>query len=265
MSAKYSLDEIREYWTGQAMKHGQSSSASWGDEWAIQMEIREMLRWLEDGHRVLDIGCANGYSTVRYASQRAVDIRGLDVVPEMIVEAQARLADMQAMLAGQVEFDTGDIADIREPSDTFDRVIVTRVVINLGDWQRQERALTECIRVLKRGGLLLLSEATIQGWTRLNEFRAEWALDAIPMPPFNQYLDEDKVVQALSEAADLVEINEFSSSYYVGTRVLKPLLAKAMGGEVDVAMPDMHWNRWFSQLAPAGDYGTQKLFIFRKR
>jgi hypothetical protein len=51
----------------------------------------------------------------------------------------------------------------------------------------------------------------------------------------------------------------------VGTRVVKPLLARALGGEVDVADPKMHWNRWCSELPAAGDYGTQKLFVFRKK
>jgi hypothetical protein len=26
----------------------------------------------------------------------------------------------------------------------------------------------------------------------------------------------------------------------------------------------MEWNRWFAQLPAWGDYGTQKLFVFRK-
>jgi hypothetical protein len=48
---------------------------------------------------------------------------------------------------------------------------------------------------LKTGGTLLLSEATIQGWQRLNQFRREWALPDIPMPPFNRYLDENQVIR----------------------------------------------------------------------
>jgi hypothetical protein len=47
--------------------------------------------------------------------------------------------------------------------------------------------------------------------------------------------------------------------------VLKPLLARATGLNVDAADPLMEWNRWFASLPPAGDYGTQKLFVFRKR
>ena len=118
--------------------------------------------------------------------------------------------------------------------------------------------------VLKSGGLLLLSEATLQGWQQLNRFRQEWALPEIPMPPFNQYLDQEQVVEALSSDLQLIEITNFSSTYYVGTRVLKPLLIQALGVKIDVAEPNMEWNRWFAQLPPWGDYGTQKLFVFRK-
>jgi hypothetical protein len=63
----------------------------------------------------------------------------------------------------------------------------------------------------------------------------------------------------------LLELVNFASTYYVGTRVLKPLLNQALGGLVDVADPKMEWNRWFAQLPAAGDYGTQKLFVFQKK
>ena len=64
---------------------------------------------------------------------------------------------------------------------------------------------------------------------------------------------------------DLVAIRNFASTYFVGTRVLKPLLAKALGDSSAVADPDMEFNRWFAQLPAQGDYGTQKLFVFRKK
>jgi SAM-dependent methyltransferase len=143
-------------------------------------------------------------------------------------------------------------------------VVVVRVLINLGHWERQLSGLRECIRVLKPGGLLLLSEATLQGWCRLNALRAEWGLEDIPMPAFNQYLDQDQVVAAIRSEAELLEVSNFASTYYVGTRLLKPLLAKATQAPLSVADPNSEWNRWFSQLPQGGDYGTQKLFVFRK-
>ena len=264
MSVKFNQTEIYDFWSKQAQEHGQSPSASWSDHCVIEMEIGEILKHLHDGDHVLDVGCANGYSSVQFAGARRIQLRGLDYIPTMIEQARLRLDGMRNRLAGSVEFAVGDITNLQEPSDAYDKVVVVRVLINLGTWERQLQGLRECVRVLKSGGLLLLSEATLQGWQRLNKLRAEWGMDDIPMPPFNQYLDQEAVISALSDDMQLVELSNFASTYYVGTRVLKPLLAQATNARVAVADPAAEWNRWFSQLPAAGDYGTQKLFVFRK-
>ena len=264
MTTRLTQAEVYEFWSRQAQEHGQSPSASWSDHRVIEMEIAEISRHLSDGDRVLDVGCANGYSSLQFANARRVQLRGLDYVPKMIDEARTRLQAMKEHIRGSAEFDVGDITELKEPSNAYDKVVVVRVLINLGSWERQLKGLRECMRVLKSGGILLLSEATLQGWRRLNAFRAEWGLDDIPMPPFNQYVDQDQIISAVRDEVELLEVSNFASTYYVGTRVLKPLLAKAADAPVSIADPNAEWNRWFSQLPPAGDYGTQKLFVFRK-
>jgi len=265
MSDKYTLDEIRNFWTEQARIHGQGAAASWSDFRVMEMEVREILKHLADGDRVLDVGCANGFSTVQFASQRRIEVRGLDYIPEMIENAKHRQSAITGQLPGSVSFAQGDITDLKEPDDAYDKVITIRVLINLGSWDRQLLALKECARVLRPGGTLLVSEATVQGWQRLNAFRQEWGLSDIPMPPFNQYLDEERMRGDCPAGLRLREVNNFASSYYVGTRVIKPLLGRIAGGAVDVANPAAEWNHWVSELPAAGDYGTQKLFIFEKQ
>jgi len=265
MNVKYSDTEIFEYWTDQAKAYGQSPSAPWSDYHVIELEIQEIIKWLTDGDAVLDVGCANGYSSMRFASAHKIRVRGVDYIPEMIEQARLRIASSDNQLQGKVEFALGDITKLDEHSSTYDKLIVVRVLINLGSWERQLKGLQECIRVLKSGGVLLLSEATLQGWRRLNLLRNEWGLEDISMPAFNQYLDEDQVVCAARQEMDLVEISNFASGYYVGTRLVKPLLARVANSPIDVGNPLCEWNRWCSQLPAAGDYGTQKLFIFRKR
>jgi ubiquinone/menaquinone biosynthesis C-methylase UbiE len=265
MAEKLTPAEIRDYWTRQATAHGSAPSASWTDVGAIELEIRAISRRLADGDRVLDVGCANGYSTLEYAVRKQLRIKGVDYVPEMIAIARQRLQEEQRQTLGVVEFAVGDAMALDEADETYDKAIVVRVIINLGVWEQQRRALRECARVVRRGGLLLVSEATLQGWSKLNQFRTEWGLPPIVMPAFNQYVDEEKVVEAAAPQLELLEVENFASTYSVATRVIKPLLARAAASHVDVADPQMHWNRWSAQLPACGDYGTQKLFVFRKR
>ena len=262
---KMDLNAIQNYWQTQAAKHGQSPAASWSDVNAINLEISELSKWLRDGTQVVDIGCANGFSTLQYAAQFSINIKGIDYVPEMIAAANEHLQATEGRLKGTARFDVGDICNLSEADGEYDIAIVTRVIINLGDRKRQIAGIREAARVVKSGGVLLLSEATREGWNRLNSLRSEWGLEAISEPPFNLYIDEELARSAAPDLLDLVEISNFSSSYSVATRVIKPLLAQALKNGVDPARPDMEWNRFASFLPAVGDYGTQKLFVFRRR
>jgi ubiquinone/menaquinone biosynthesis C-methylase UbiE len=265
MSKPSNLEQIRKYWDLQATTHGLSPAASWSDQNVIDLEIRTIIPYLNDGDEVLDIGCANGYSTVHYAMQHAIQILGIDYIPGMVQNARERLNKIKDKLAGRVEFSVGDILQIDLPQQKYDKIISTRMVINVGEWSNQLFVLKKCIRALKPEGMLLLSEATLQGWQRMNAFRQEWGLSAIPIPEFNNYLDEKQVIEALAEDVDFLDLVNFSSTYFVGTRVIKPLIAQSKDMATKIADPNMEWNRWFAQLPSIGDYGTQKLFVFRKK
>ena len=263
MSSKDNMNQIREFWTEQAIEHGDSPSASWSDQRAIDLEIREIVNYINDGDTVFDIGCANGYSTIQFACEKNIKISGIDLIPEMIDTANMRKKQLSDKILGDAEFDVGDILALNNHDRQYDKVIVTRVVINLNNWENQRRALQNCAELVKPGGLLLISEATIQGWENLNNLRGEWGLKEIPMPTFNTYLDEEKVITTVGATLKFVELKNFSSTYYVGTRVIKPLLNEALGNKINESDPDMEWNRWCSQLPAYGDYGTQKLFVFK--
>ena len=265
MNTRYTDSEIKSFWTDQAIQHRQSPSASWSDHPVIELEIAELLTHLADGDRVLDIGCANGYTTCRLALARRLDAIGVDYIPEMIDQANARLDAEHPQLRDRVRFGVGDILALDQPEGAFDKVVVIRVLINLGARDRQRAGLLAALARVKPGGLLLLSEATVQGWQRLNAFRREWGLPDIPMPAFNNYLDEEEVVRTAEPHADFVQMAHFASTYYVFSRVFKPLLSEALGNRVDVANPNAEWNRFAAQLPACGDYGVQRLFVFRKR
>ena len=92
MTTKFTQAEVYDFWTKQAHEHGQSSAASWSDHRVIEMEIQEITKRLNDGDRVLDAGCANGYSSLQFACARRIRLRGLDYIPKMIEQARLRAA-----------------------------------------------------------------------------------------------------------------------------------------------------------------------------
>ena len=257
-------EEIKGFWAEQARLHGESPSASWSDHRVIELEVAAIGARLQPGQRVLDAGCANGYSSARYAALGA-NVVGVDYIPEMVENAESRRQALPDDVAGRLEFSVGDISALDFGDASFDAVVSTRVIINLPSWDEQLHGLEECVRVLRPGGLFLLSEATEQGWMRLNELRREWGLVDIPMPSFNLYLDQERVIEALATEVELEQIDDFASSYYVVTRLLKPLLASRAEIAVDVTDPNAEFNRWAAMLPPTGDYGTQKLFVLRRR
>jgi SAM-dependent methyltransferase len=259
------VEKIFEHWSSQAAQHGLDPAGSWSDWRAIELEIEAISAHLGPGLHILDAGCGSGYSSARYAALDVSRVVGVDYVPQMIEHAVERLAHLPSNVSERLEFHVGDVRKLDFADGTFDRVVATRTVINLGTRPEQAKALDEFGRVLRPGAVLLLSDATSQGLERLNALRAEWGLAAIPQPAFNLYLDEAELESTIGAELELVAVENFASSYFVATRVLKPLLAKVADTEVDVADPDADFNRWAAQLPAAGDYGTQKLFVFRKR
>jgi SAM-dependent methyltransferase len=259
-------EEIEAFWKAQADAHGLDPASSWSDRRMIELEVATLSRFVQPGMTILDGGCATGYSTVRLARCDGVRILGIDYVARMIELAQERRAGLPADIADRLEFRVGDVRSLDNiPPAAFDLVISTRVLINLGTTAEQHAAIRALGERVRPGGLLLLSEATVEGWQRLNRLRREWGLPDIGMPSFNLYLEEGVVVAAATADFTLERIEDFASSYYVATRLLKPLLAQATDSDIAVADPNAEFNRWASLLPAAGDYGTQKLFVLRKR
>ncbi|OGS71078.1 MAG: hypothetical protein A3F91_02135 [Flavobacteria bacterium RIFCSPLOWO2_12_FULL_35_11] len=52
-------DFIKTFWEKQASKHKTSHTASWGNNYAIDLEIETIGVHIKESDVVLDIGCAN--------------------------------------------------------------------------------------------------------------------------------------------------------------------------------------------------------------
>ena len=142
-------DDILAFWQSQARRHGTDHTASWGDLHAIRLEIDAIGRHLRPGQEVLDVGCANGYSSCKQLSHQPARFVGVDFAPEMVAQALRRRARLPATQRALVSFQEGDVRALPFPDASFDVVYTTRVLINLPTWAEQQRGISECLRVCR--------------------------------------------------------------------------------------------------------------------
>ncbi len=253
--------KIHEYWENNARTHGTSHEASWGDINMVNLEIENISKYIKAGDRVLDAGCANGYSTFHYLERKPASIRAFDYSSEMIARVKKGLKKNK--INCEVGFYEADICDIPEKDGYFDVSITTRVLINLPSWHLQKKAMDEMFRVTKPGGSILFSEAFTGGLKNINKLRKIFNLEPLAIHSFNKYLDEKTMERYLKNKKAKYEVINFSSIYYIGSRVIREMYLD--GGE---KQSFKHFiNDFFFDLEKKRnklDFGIQKLYVIRK-
>lgn len=215
-------DFVKEHWKKNALMFKDSHWASWGDNYAIDLEIDNISEYIRKGMCVLDVGCANGYSTFKQYKKRKINITGVDYSEEMIYNA----LDVKRNLytKGTIDFIVADIRKLPFSDKSFDLTYTTRVLINLPSWEDQIRGINECIRVTKKGGCVIFSEAFWEPLTKLNAVRHIFGLAPLVEHDFNRYLKISKLTSFLKENNYKVNYIDFSSVYYFGSRLLREII-----------------------------------------
>lgn len=220
------MDFIKEYWEKQGESHKSSHVASWGDSYMLELEIDTIGAHLVPGMTVLDVGCANGYSTFRQWETKSLgSITGIDYAENMIREALTTKAEKG--FGNEVRFAVDDVRSIQFSDDAFDAVYTTRVLINLPNWQEQQQGIRECLRVTRPGGKAIFSEAFWEPLVLLNAMRSLKQLEPLVEHDFNRYLKGKRLEAFLTDLGLRYEVIDFSSIYYLGSRFLRELVTDA--------------------------------------
>lgn len=172
--------------------------------------------------RVLDAGCGDGISTLRFARHvRAVV--GIDYIDGFVTRAREN-----ARIAG----DTGTVFErasvlnlsaIRYAHGVFDAAISIRCLINLPRWADQARGIAQIAGCVRSGGLYLASEGWAEGMEGLNRARSAVGLPPIKTVEYNLLLPRSGFE---AEAAKHFEIEAYHSLgfYLFMSRVVQPLV-----------------------------------------
>ena len=228
------------------------------DPYIRRLEVEALTSLLRDGEKCLGVGCGDGTASIEIARARSTDLLCVDGSEELI-----RTAKRQSVqgIPGRVAFAQADVLTLAY-REAFDAVFTERCIIALPAWKDQKRALVNLAHASRRGGRLILLEAFEDGLATLNAARDELGLEPIAPDGGTVPLDKDKVASALAGCGmSLNSEHNFLSSYYFGSRVLYPALARAGGKPV---ADNSVFAQYFSMLPPLGNYADVRILVFGK-
>jgi ubiquinone/menaquinone biosynthesis C-methylase UbiE len=141
---------VRAAYDAIAPTFGRWNASIEGDPW--EWFVAELENRVDDGARVLDLGCGDGTKTRRLTEH--FEVVGVDVSRE-----QLRLARTSAP---EVTFVEADFSELDFAADTFDAVTAFYSIMHVPR-DRHLELFGKVLRWLKPGGLFLASLSTIGG------------------------------------------------------------------------------------------------------
>ena len=212
------MADVKPFWDNRAADPSlDATQVTHPDIWQRWLEIQTIKRILPPGGRVIDIGCGAGVATKQIATL-VDEIVGIDYSEGMIGRARSgeNLPNVHFVVANVLELSPAEFG-------MFDVALTVRCLINLPDWDSQQRALSNIASVVKTGGLYFFIEGLHDGRVGLNLLRQSVGLEAMPVVWHNRDFDRAATLDFLDRYFTLEREIGFGS-YDLIARVVHPLL-----------------------------------------
>lgn len=220
---------IKEYWDSRAELHRGNPLATTDDVFLRELEFKALSRAIRDlkvEGWVLDVGCGDGFTTIRLADEfPELEFHGIDYSEKMIEIAQGR--------GSRVEFSVGDVTDLSQHPQ-YDLIISDRCLINLKTTPEQFTAIEQ---IAKHTRYFVAIENFIEGHNAMNKARVCVGLEEIPVRWHNLYFMKGMFMREVAKHFDHIIWDDFASSYYFATRVVCPASCGEYCNEMAVKLP----------------------------
>ena len=266
------IEDIKKHWGTAARRKGEASKVETRKgafpleycgthkDYNLQyLEINALLKYINQRDHIVDVGCGTGYATLYMAWKREISILGVDYSDEMIAVARKNLRIVESKLRGNVTFAVGDVMSL-QLDEEFDTAITERCLNNIPSWRQQKKAIENISRIVRKGGLLLMLEGSKQGLKRLNQIRLQNGLNEIPIVWHNLFFDDRLLEAYASQLFEPMNVDNFCSTYMLISRVLHPALVFPEEPRYEAKINDLAAN-----MPNFGDFGQEKLYVFRNR
>ncbi len=121
--------------------------------WPETIKFSEIL---EPGSRVLDLGCGNGRN-LRHLISKGMKVMGMDISAGQLDVAIGRAKKEIAGDGSEYGFATGDVEHVPVKDDSMDAVLYIATLHHLTSPDARLSSMNEIWRVLKPGGMCLVS------------------------------------------------------------------------------------------------------------
>jgi ubiquinone/menaquinone biosynthesis C-methylase UbiE len=231
----------------------------------LSQHLKFMEPYIHKGCNILDAGCGNGRFAIEMASKGA-NLSILDISDEQIKLAEIKIRE--ANLEKQVNHSyTTSITNLEMiESETYDVVVCYGGVLNY-TLQESKKALAELKRVLKKGGVLLISVISLYGGL----FRYILSNpDSLEMQFFarNNFSEWEKVLKT----GDLPKIENHPQRHFFKAGEIEGEIIHAGFKDIEMACSPCLINNTSSKLFEEQPDSTFKNkleaiedFLFRKR
>jgi SAM-dependent methyltransferase len=248
---RYDREQALAYWNDSAVE-------SMNDKHLLNAEIELIGGQIQEGAKILDAGCGEGEGTLAYSAIAGTVVHAVDFSETRLQKARRRLRGRPNVICKLVDF----LGQYELDSD-YDVVISQRFLINLTEWRLQQQVLLGLASLLRAGGRLVVLEGSRQGVASLNEFRAAFGLEPIPVRWHNLFLDDGALIDFMREHRYRLVTEAGLGSYFLLTRGVRPMFDQTL-----------NWDCEFNRLAAASRiekllglgsrFSRQKLWVFEK-
>jgi ubiquinone/menaquinone biosynthesis C-methylase UbiE len=122
----------------------------------LTLQLGEKLK-LNENSRVLDVACGPGNSALALTKQFGCHVTGTDLSAKNLDKAQAKAESEN--LTDNLDFKLSDAEKLEFEADQFDAVICECALCT---FPNKETAVNEMFRVLKKGGMVGITDVTIE-------------------------------------------------------------------------------------------------------
>jgi len=198
--------KTKSFWENSALQFTEGKRPTVRDPFLQTLLEDYIVGWLSGENRMLDLGCGDGGSTIRFAREVAFAL-GVDYIDKHVDIAKENARKQGAKNA---DFVVGDVLEAHllcagVSDNQFDVVSTIRCLINLPDWESQKKAIASISKCIKPGGLYIASESWADGVGGLNQARAAVGLPAFEVVEYNTYISRADFENEVSTEFDIVD------------------------------------------------------------